>query len=173
MAKSIRVKKSLYADAHQANLTSARMIPQEPYTRQDIHDAFEQVRVTLCELRKDMDQRLIMDHNQFDHMDFKWLIPKRKHKRFVPKNRPHRLKHQHGSVYTVAELIDMIQSKVYHTQKHNKRLLEDFTESMLMRTNLSLKWFDALVKHYYKGDLRQQQLWQHRLKQVKIKIDWV
>jgi len=173
MPQKITARKVKYDSNHSPDLKSTRVIPESPYTQQDIHNAFDSIVTALCELGDELDQRYLLDKQQFLQLDFKWLPPVKNRKRFVPKNRPHRLKHQNQQVYTVKDLIEMIDSKVNHTQKHNRRLLEDFTESMLMRTNLSLKWFEALVRHYYKGDLKQQQLWQHRLRQIKIKIDWV
>lgn len=176
MSVKIKASRVKYSSEHSPDLTSTRVIPVMPDTRRDIHEAFERTKLLLCEFGAALVDDGHMTKEQFIKHNFKWNPIKKKLKRQTVKQKvkfvtgkKHRLKHIDGEIYTVEQLIHMVDSKVFSTQKHDKKLLEDFTEAMLLRFNLSLKWFGYLAEKYY----GKNNNWTNKIKQAKIDIDWV
>jgi hypothetical protein len=194
----IQATRSRYQDPHTGELTSTNIRPVQPYTQQDIHDAFKNLKETVLQLGTQLIDHGHMTPDQFVDQSFKYYPQKKRIKqksggyqkqkrKFV--TRMHRLRHNggQGEPYTVKELLVMLENKIDHTMPNNKRELQDFTEAMLHRTNLSLKWFKDLAEKYFQHDLQCQrqanhqyqcvnhcptQQWHQRLDQTKIDIEW-
>jgi len=199
----IQATRSVYQNPHQANLTSTNIRPVPPYTQEDIHDAFENLSNQIYNLGGDLiaHNHIMRDGSDYMSKSFEWYPQKKKvkqrngkyqmqKKRFV--TRTHRLRHKtgprNGEVYTVSELLLMLEDKINHTMKGNNKQLQDFTEAMLHRSNLSLKWFKDLAEKYFGHDIHCQRRpdrtydcvehcnthqWHKKFDEAYIKIDWV
>ena len=163
-----------YQQAHSDELISTRIVPVPPYDQQDIHDQFQQLLDTVI----DFGNALVRDghytNQQFLDQNFKWNPIKKRVKGQALKQRVKfvgnrdKLRHQDRTIYTVADILHMIQNKVNHTLPNTKELAH-FTEAMLNRTNKALTYFSLLAEKYYgKGSH-----WAEHLPAFKIEIDWI
>lgn len=199
----IQATRSKYQDPHTGELTSTRIKPIQPSTQEHIHDAFENFTNQIYGLGSDLIAKgyFSKDGSDFFAKSFEYYPQKKRikqrgggyqkqKKKFVTTK--HRLRHstgpRHGHPYTVGELLTMLENKINHTLKHDSKELQDFTEAMLHRTNLSLKWFKDLAEKYIGHDIDCERTpdrkyncvehcethqWHQQLDKARIMIDWV
>jgi len=163
MKTKIQATRWQFQSAHSDELISTRIVPQQPYTQDDIHTQFESVLHMIDTLEEMLDQDLHLTRQQFQDRDFAYKPGRYKRKGWSGK---HKVKFigkldvlRHNDLgktpYTVKDIREMINKKLWSTIKGTKDLAH-FTEAQLKRTNKAITWFGLLADwHYNRGEPSQ------------------